>query len=76
MRGECPGVIAGVWPGVGDIESVEKVGDGGFVEKGDPGLDLFANRCPYWSSSSCECVLDIGWDEGCEDGCEDGCEEG
>ena len=43
-RGECAGVARGVWSGVGDKESWEKVGDDGAVELGEFGLDRLACR--------------------------------
>ena len=43
-RGECAGVAMGVWSGVGDSESCEKVGDDGAVELGELGRDRFACR--------------------------------
>lgn len=52
-RGECAGVASGVWSGVGDNESCEKVGEDGAVELGEFGLDRLM-RCAY-SSSSAEC---------------------
>lgn len=56
--------MAGVWPGVGEQESHEKVGEGGFVEKGEPGLERLVLLCAiYTSSSSCECERDIECDE-------------
>lgn len=48
---------------MGLAESCEKVGDGGAVDIGDPGLDFFVILCAYGSSSSWECDLDIGCDE-------------
>jgi hypothetical protein len=39
---------------VGLQESWEKVGDGGAVDVGEPGLDFFVILCEYGSSSSCE----------------------
>jgi hypothetical protein len=47
---------------VGDVESWEKVGEGGAVEKGELGLDFFVIRCEYGSSVSWECERDIGCD--------------
>ena len=43
-RGECAGVANGVWSGVGESESCEKVGEDGAVEFGELGLDLFGWR--------------------------------
>lgn len=48
----------GVWSGVGDSESWEKVGDDGAVELGEPGLERLT-RGPLESWPSCECDLDI-----------------
>ena len=62
-RGEWAGVASGVWSGVGEHESCEKVGEGGAVERGEPGRDFFVMRCAYGSSSSCECDLDMGCEE-------------
>jgi hypothetical protein len=62
-RGECAGVRMGVWSGVGERESCEKVGEGGAVEYGLLGLLLLAGRWLYWwSSGSCECDLEAGFD--------------
>ena len=53
----------GVCSGVGEQESWEKVGEDGAVDTGEVGLDFFTARwAMYWSSSSCECDLDIGWE--------------
>lgn len=41
-RGECAGVARGVWSGVGESESWEKVGDEGAVDCGELGLERFA----------------------------------
>jgi hypothetical protein len=38
-RGEWAGVASGVWSGVGESESCEKVGDEGAVELGELGRD-------------------------------------
>lgn len=43
-RGEWAGVAMGVWSGVGDRESCEKVGDEGAVELGELGRDLLIFR--------------------------------
>ena len=43
--GECAGVASGVWSGVGLQESWEKVGEGGAVEFGEPGLDFLVILC-------------------------------
>ena len=43
-RGECAGVAKGVWSGVGESESCEKVGDEGAVELGELGRDLLECR--------------------------------
>lgn len=59
--GECAGVASGVWSGVGERESCEKVGEDGAVEFGELGLERFT-RGPYESSSSCECDRDMDWE--------------
>lgn len=43
-RGEWAGVAKGVWSGVGDVEG-EKMGDGGAVDIGELGRDLFERCC-------------------------------
>jgi hypothetical protein len=43
-RGECAGVASGVWSGVGDNESCEKVGEDGAVLLGEFGLERFTCR--------------------------------
>lgn len=43
-RGEWAGVARGVWSGVGESESCEKVGDEGAVDIGELGLDRFDMR--------------------------------
>jgi hypothetical protein len=58
--GEWPGVTIGVWSGVGDSESCEKVGDGGAVENGLFGLLFLVCLWLYGSSRSRECDLDAG----------------
>jgi len=62
-RGECAGVARGVWSGVGDKESWEKVGDDGAVELGELGRDRLM-RCPSPSSSSWEWERDMYGDSG------------
>lgn len=47
-RGEWAGVAMGVWSGVGDRESCEKVGEEGAVELGELGLDLLACLMLPW----------------------------
>ena len=42
-RGECAGVASGVWSGVGESESCEKVGEDGAVDCGELGRDRL---CP------------------------------
>jgi hypothetical protein len=51
-------VAKGVWSGVGESESWEKVGDDGAVECGEFGRDRFLRR-RLSSLVSCECDLDI-----------------
>lgn len=48
---------------MGLAESWENVGEGGAVDIGEPGRDLFVILCAYGSSSSCECDLDMGCEE-------------
>lgn len=52
-RGEWAGVASGVWSGVGERESCEKVGEEGAVELGELGLERLT-RCEWASSSSFE----------------------
>lgn len=61
-RGECAGVARGVWSGVGDRESWEKVGEEGAVDKGELGRERFAMRRRDGSSSSCEWDRDMDWE--------------
>ena len=61
-RGECAGVASGVWSGVGESESCEKVGEEGAVELGDAGRDRLNKRCLELSSSSLEWDRDMFWE--------------